>query len=94
MSNLLKRCLTLALKVYVCQENNYRAPSEDSDQPSFPHEETLYSKLCTECPTRNLNGHQLVCNFYSLIMVLPGCLLFHLIVDKLFFLQNLALNLS
>ena len=35
-----------------------------------------------------------MCNFYSLIMVFPGYLLFHLIVDKLFSLKNLALSLS
>ena len=35
-----------------------------------------------------------VCNFYYLIMVFPGYLLFHLIVGKLFSLQNLALSLS
>ena len=30
----------------------------------------------------------LMCNFYSLIMVFPRNVLFHLIVDKLFSLQN------
>ena len=38
--------------------------------------------------------YKLMCNFYSLIMVFPGYLLFHLIVGKLFSLQNLALSLS
>ena len=36
----------------------------------------------------------LMCNFYSLIMVFPRYLLFHLTVGKLFSLQNLGLRLS
>ena len=34
------------------------------------------------------------CNFHSLILVFPLYLLFRLIVDKLFSLQNLAFSLS
>ena len=37
---------------------------------------------------------KLMCNFYSQVMVFPGYILFHLIVGKLFSLQNLALSLS
>ena len=33
----------------------------------------------------------LMCNFYSLIMVFPGYLLFHLVEGKLFSLQSMVL---
>ena len=41
-----------------------------------------------------LKKEVLMFTFYSLIMVFPGYLLFHVIVGKLFSLQNFALSLS
>ena len=50
--------------------------------------------ICLLSFTCNYVLSVLMCNFFSLIMVFPGYFLLHLILGKLFSLQNFALSLS